>query len=130
MENTEIARSLFQAFSDGDTEAVRRFCAPGLQARQNLNPPFGLDALIALSTGVKQLVPDLHYVNAIRAATAGGFVEEHDVCGTLPNGEKLKIAACVVAEVRAGQVHNLREYLDTAAAGGLMRALAAKQARD
>ena len=50
-------------------------------------------------------------------------VEEHRVCGTLPDGSNLDLAACVVADVRDGRICALREYMDTAAAAGLVAAL-------
>lgn len=63
------------------------------------------------------------YADAIRSATATGFVEEHAVRGTLPDGSRLDLPVCVVADVVDGKKTNLREYFDTGAAAGLIRAL-------
>lgn len=54
---------------------------------------------------------------------ATGFVEEHKVRGTLTDGSKLDLAVCVLADVRDGKICDLREYLDTSAASGLLEAL-------
>ena len=80
-------------------------------------------SLIRFVAAVLRVVPDFHYENAVRTTTESGFVEEHDVCGTLPDGSALRAAACIVAEVRDGQIISVHEYIDTAAVDGLLRAL-------
>ena len=125
MSHIDLAEALFKAFANGDAATVRALCSTDLKAFQNLNPPVNLDALLAFAVAVKQLVPDFHYANARRTATPSGFIEEHTVSGTLPDGSKLKIAACVVADVSEGKISNLREYVDAAAAQGLLKALTA-----
>ncbi len=125
MINTEIAKSLFQAFEDGDNEAVRRLCAADFQATQNGGPPIDLTTVLAFSSAVQSVVTDFRYETPKRSATPGGFVEEHDVCGTLPDGTSIRLAVCVVAEVEAGKITRLREYFDSAAAAGLATHLGA-----
>lgn len=61
--------------------------------------------------------------NGSTETTTVGFVEEHSVRGLLPDGSKLDMAVCVVADVRDGRVCDLREYLDVSAASGLIAAL-------
>ena len=124
MNNTEICEALFNAFASGDEEAVRALCTPDMQARQNNNPPFDLDSLLAFSLSVGRVVDNFRYENAKRSQTDTGFVEEHSVRGVLPDGSDLDLAVCVVADVRDGKVCELREYLDGSAAPGLTAALA------
>jgi ketosteroid isomerase-like protein len=123
MDNTQLAAALFKAFENGDAETARSLCSVDMQAFQNLNPPMDLDTLLEFSSAVKQIVPDFHYADISRSVTSTGFVEEHRVLGTLPDGTKLELAACVVAEVSEGRISRLREYVDTAAAVGLLKAL-------
>ncbi|WOJ92767.1 nuclear transport factor 2 family protein [Congregibacter variabilis] len=123
MDNTQICEALFDAFATGNEERARALCSPDLQAWQNSNPPMGLDLLLAFSKSVHSVVQDFRYEEAKRSATATGFVEEHRVRGTLPDGGSLDLAVCVVADVRDGKVVDLREYLDTSAASGLIAAL-------
>lgn len=129
MTNTEMAEALFAAFANGDAATARTLCSADLKAFQNLNPPMNLQTLLTFAMAVKQLVPDFHYANARRSSTATGFVEEHTVSGTLPDGSQLQIAACVVADVKDGKIITLREYVDTAAAQGLLKALTALRDR-
>ena len=83
----------------------------------------GLDALLKFNRAVHSVVKGFCYVGAVRSATATGFVEEHAVRGVLENGEAINLAVCVVADVHDGKVTEVREYLDTAAAAGLVAAL-------
>lgn len=119
----QVAEALFDAFANGDADAVRRLCARDVTARQNKSEPMGLDELIGFSMAVHNVVSDFRYADAICTPTASGFVEEHRVRGTLPDGSDLDLAACVVADVRDGKVIDLREYVDGVAAAGLVEAL-------
>ena len=123
MENNEIAEVLFRAFESGDAETVRSLCRADMKTIQNLNPPMDLETLLEFASAVNKVVPDLHYADVKRSATDTGFVEEHSVLGTLPDGSELRIAACVVGDVSEGKISSLREYLDTSAAEGLFKAL-------
>ena len=124
MESIAIAEALFGAFVSGDDEAVRALCAPDARAVQNHAPPMSLDELLAFSAAVRRIMPDYHYADVVRMTTTSGFVEEHSVRGTLPDGEELRLAACVIGEIRDGRITELREYVDSVAARGLGRALA------
>jgi ketosteroid isomerase-like protein len=44
----------------------------------------------------------------------------------LPDGGELRLAACVVADVGDGRIVRMREYVDSAAAAGLLAALSAR----
>lgn len=123
MKPVEIAEALFSAFASGDSTAVRSLCAPDLVASQNHGPAMSLDSLLEFSLAVLRVVKDFRYEEAIRTPTAAGFVEEHQVRGTLPDGSQLDLAACVVAEVTDGRITALREYLDGARARPLLKAL-------
>lgn len=123
MNHAELAAALFAAFADGNADAVRRLCAPDLRARQNDGPWMNLETLLTFALAVNRVVKDFRYEEAVRSATDTGFVEEHFVRGSLPDGSALNIAACVVADVRDGKVSSIREYLDGMAAIGLLKAL-------
>ena len=124
MKEPDLAAALFEAFEKGDVAAARSLCTEDMVAYQNLGPAMDLDSLMQFSAAVSRVVQDFHYEDARRSATETGFVEEHNVCGKLPDGSDMKLAACVVADLRDGKVSHLREYVDTAAAKGLLLALA------
>ena len=119
----DIAASLFQAFIDGDKETARGLLAEDFEGIQNGGPPMDRATLLKFAAAFRSVVQGYRYENAVCSATPTGFVEEHDVCGTLPDGTELRIPACVVAEVSDGRITRLREYLDTAKAAAVMKAL-------
>lgn len=125
MDNAQIAEHFFTAITKGDIESLRVICAPDLESRQNDNPPMSLDDLLGLIQVVTKMAPDFRYENALRSATATGFVEEHDACLTLPDGKQFRQRVCVVADVNNGKIQNLREYMDSKTARPLMEALTA-----
>lgn len=122
MDAVSTCAALFTAFADSDEPAIRALCAEDAVAIQN-GAPMKLNSLIRFTLKVNKVIKDFHYEDPIRSATATGFVEEHMVCGTLPDGKPLKIPACVVGEIQDGKITVLREYLDSAAAMGLIAAL-------
>lgn len=69
-------------------------------------------------------MPDFRYEDILCQTTPDGFVEEHTVRGTLPDGEAINLRLVVVASVAGGQVTSAREYLDSVGAIGLAKALA------
>ncbi len=123
MDNAEIAKQLFAALAGQDEVTVRRLCAPDMKVRQNNGPPMSLNSLLKFNAMVGKAVTGFRYEDAVRASTDTGFVEEHAVRGTLPDGTALDLLVCVVADVQGGKVTSVREYLDSAAAKGLTSAL-------
>lgn len=119
-----IAARLFGAFVAGDTEAARALLAEDFTGTQNGGPPMDRETLLEFAAAFRSAVQGYRYDNVVCSATKTGFVEEHDVCGTLPDGSELRIPACVVADVSDGRVTRIREYLDTPKAAGALKALA------
>ena len=116
MTHVEIAKALFDAFTTGDDDAARALCAPDVQAIQNHQPPITLTQLLQFAAAVRGVATDYHYAEVVCTETPSGFVEEHSVRGTLPNGEQFRLPACVVGEVRDGLITQLQRRLHTLAA--------------
>ncbi|MEO8538601.1 MAG: nuclear transport factor 2 family protein [bacterium] len=127
-QHTEIAERFFTASAAGDPSAMTALCDPAVQVRQNSGATMGVTALTGLARAVKRAAPDFRYENALRSDTGTGFVEEHDVCGTLADGSTFRMAVCVVATVADGKITSMHEYLDTAEAAPLMAAMARPRA--
>ncbi|GAA3456545.1 nuclear transport factor 2 family protein [Dactylosporangium matsuzakiense] len=64
-------------------------------------------------------VADKRYEDVVRHPTPTGYVEQHVLRGTAPNGTELEIHACLVVRVRDGRVARIDEYLDSRAAAAL-----------
>ncbi|MEM7703598.1 MAG: nuclear transport factor 2 family protein [Pseudomonadota bacterium] len=121
---TAIARALFDAFQAGDIEAARALCHDQFEGSQNGGPAMNRAGLLGFVAAVKAKVPDFRYEDIVCAATTDGFVEEHTVRGKLPDGGQINLRLCIVASVEDGKVRHVREYLDSAGALGLAKALA------
>ena len=120
----QIADEFFRATASGDTDALRQICTVDFSGRQNGGSPMGVDALLGFTRTVLKLVRNFRYENRVVTASDSGFIEEHDVVADLPDGSTLRLPACVVAETKQGQIHNMREYFDSRAAAGLLKLLA------
>jgi len=125
MSHEELCRQLFAGLQDNEPAITRAVCAEQMTAQQNGGPPMTLSELLAFNDAVHRVVPDFHYEGAVCHPLANGFVEEHKVLGTLPDGSPLAFQACIVGMVEAGQIVALREYVDSFAARGLLKALQA-----
>ena len=123
--NEKLARALFDAFEAGDIAAARELCADDFAGSQNGGPAMDREALLGFVAAVHARVENFRYEEIECAATATGFVEEHAVRATLPDGQELDLKLCVVGTVVDGKITSLREYLDTAKAAALAKALAA-----
>ena len=123
MDMVKIARRFFTALEVNDVESASALCAEGFQGSRNGGPAMDRDTLMQFTAAVHGVIPDFRYENAIRWETTSGFVEEHDICGTLPDGETFRLALCVVGEVADDKITRLREYVDTRAAAALLKAL-------
>ena len=119
----QISKALFTAFAEGDDQTARELLAEDFQGTQNSGPPMDRETLLKFAAAFRSVVQGYRYDNANCSATRNGFVEEHDVRGTLPDGTEVNIPACVVAEVSDGKITRLREYLDTARAATVLKAL-------
>lgn len=124
MNNAAVARALFDALAAVDDAAVRAVCAPDFALRQNGGAAIDVAMLLHFNRLVHGIVRDFRYEDVVCAATPTGFVEEHAVRGMLADGTALDLAACIVADVKDGRVTSAREYVDTAAAAPLLKALA------
>ena len=125
MQHTDLAAALFTAFEAADETTVRELCSPELEAIQNGEPAMNLESLLQFSMAVHRVLQNFRYEEPIRSATADGFVEEHVLRGTLPDGSAIALAACVVGEIEGGRIVRLREYFDRLAAAKLGKALGA-----
>lgn len=123
MLHEKIARQFFAAAEAGDTKKLREVCSAEMTAQQNNAPAMGLADLLHFTLAVKRAIPDFHYENCICSVTKSGFVEEHDIVGTLPDGKRLSMRLCIVADIVGGQIVSMREYADSYGARGLIKAV-------
>jgi len=114
-DSLQLAERLFGAITTGNVEAVRQIYAPDAVIWHNND---GLeqsaDANLQVLQWVVANIRNLRYENVRRQRTDSGFMQQHVLRGTAPNGRELDIPACIVCTVRNGRITRLDEYLDSA----------------
>ena len=104
----------------GDGEAMRACYAPGAKIWHNTdNIEQTIDDNIKVLNWFVQTLPDRNYRVVRREALKDGFVQQHVLEATLPDGTPWKMDACVVVRMKDGLIVRLDEYLDSAAGAKL-----------
>ena len=113
-EHRQLCHALFDAIEQGDIEAVDRCYAPGMTLWSNLS---GEEMTREENLAVLEKGHGLHrrrtYNDRIVSTLDDGFVVQYTVNVVAHNGAKVSLCACLVAEVRDGQITKLFEYLDS-----------------
>ncbi len=63
---------------------------------------------------------DLHYENVRVTPTADGYVQQHTMKCTAPNGQPVEAHVCMIATLENGKIKHVSEYMDTAQMAPLM----------
>ncbi len=69
---------------------------------------------LAVLGWVTKNIASLRYEEVRRHVTPSGFVQQHVLRGTAPNGKPLEVPACILCSVANGRITRLDEYLDSA----------------
>ena len=116
----QFAERFVGAIQSGDAVTVRACYAPGAAIWHNID-----DVEQTVDQNIRSLdwfvrkLPDRHYRVLRREALEDGFLQQHVLEATLPDGTAWKMAACVVVKMRDGLIVRLDEYLDSAASNAL-----------
>lgn len=111
-----FAEAFVGAIERGDIEAVRACYAPGARIWHNTdNLEQSVDDNLRVLDWYVRTLPDRHYRVVRREALQDGFLQQHVLEATLPDGTKWSMAACVVVRMEGGKIVRLDEYLDSAA---------------
>ena len=117
----EVARRLMAAIQAGDVAAVGELYADDMVGWRSFDrKELGQQAMLRVIGWLVKHVRDLHY-EAIRVETTErGYVQQHVLHATAPDGTKVEAPACLVVELRDGKIRRLDEYLDSAAMAPLL----------
>jgi uncharacterized protein len=111
----DFAERFVSAIQTGDVEAVRACYAPDAKLWHNTDDiEQTVDQNMAVLNWFIKTLPDRYYRVLYRAALKDGFVQQHILEATLPDGTKWKMFACVVVRIENGVIVRLDEYLDSA----------------
>ena len=107
------ANRFFDGLLAGDLTELEAVCAPGsvlwINVTEQERP---LSASLPGFARLRSTVPDLRMEAVRRRGVPGGFVEQHVLVGTTPDGETLRVVGCFTGAVEDGRITRLEEYVD------------------
>lgn len=119
----DLARRFVAAIQAGDAETVRAFYAPDAKIWHNIDHvEQTVDQNLKSLAWFVRTLPDRTYRVQRIAPLPDGFLQQHVLEATLPNGERWAMDACVVVRVENGKIARLDEYLDSAKTAQLVAA--------
>lgn len=123
MNDTEMlafAEKFVGAIQSGDVDTVRACYAPDAKLWHNTdNIEQTVDQNMKVLDWFIRTLPDRNYRVVRREALKDGFLQQHVLEATLPDGTEWKMDACCVIKVENGRITRLDEYLDSAASKAL-----------
>jgi ketosteroid isomerase-like protein len=116
-----LAEKLFAAIEANDQDMLRNevYAADVVVWHNNDNHEQLIDENLKVLGWLHRKVRDKRYEDVRRQPTPTGFIEQHVLRGTAPNGTSLDISACLVVTVRDERIARIDEYLDGNALGAL-----------
>lgn len=115
-----FAEKFVAAVQAGDSATMRECYAPGAPIWHNTD---GIEQTIDDNVKVLEwfvrTLPDRKYTVLRREALSDGFMQQHILSATLPDGTPWKMDACVVVRMKDGKITRLDEYIDSAAGAKL-----------
>jgi ketosteroid isomerase-like protein len=119
-ETLAFAERFIGAIESGDVAHVRACYTPGAKIWHNTDDvEQTVDQNIKLLEWFMRTLPDWHYRVVRREALSDGFVQQHVLEATLPDGTRWQMFACCVIRMEGGLIARLDEYLDSAQAAAL-----------
>ncbi|MFN3231119.1 MAG: nuclear transport factor 2 family protein [Alphaproteobacteria bacterium] len=115
-----LADRFFAAIEAGDVKAVRAIYHPDVVVWHNYDPLEERDTgdsredNLKVLEGLPKRISGARYEVWHREATETGFVQQHVLTGTMPNGKPFVLPACIVCRVENGRITRLDEYFDPA----------------
>lgn len=112
-ETLALADRMFRDIEQGDLDDLRECYHPDIVVWANYdNVEHDLDGSMRLLGWLCAKLGDRRYDVRRRDVIPGGFLQEHVLCGTAPDGSAVAMPACIVATVADGRITRMHEYLD------------------
>ena len=118
-----LATRFVGAIQSGDVEAVRACYAPDAKIWHNNDGiEQTVDQNLRVLKWMMRVLPERNYRVIRLEALPDGFLQQHVLEATLPDGQKWTLDACVICRVADGVITRLDEYLDSAQTNALTEA--------
>lgn len=115
VETETLASQMITTIETGDATRLYQLCADEAVIWHNYDDAeVDLDYVVKFLSSVAANVEGLRYTDVRRRAFAGGYLQQHVLTGTRPNGERIHSPACLVVHVSDGRITRIEEYLDSA----------------
>ncbi len=116
----DLADTMFRAIEAGDLETLRTLYSPGIVVWANFDDrEQDLERSMKILGWMCAKLTDRRYEVKRRELIPGGFLQEHVLHGTAPDGSAVAMPACIVATVVDGRLTRIHEYLDPAGVAAL-----------
>jgi len=117
-----LAERLCAAIEAGDLDAVSALYRDDFVAWSNHDDREADKARSLRTLGwLCSRLSNRHYDVRRRLALPDGYLQEHVLRGTAPDGSPVAMPACLVATTADGQIVRINEYLDPAGVAALSR---------
>jgi ketosteroid isomerase-like protein len=111
---------MFRAIEAADLDTLRTIYADDFVAWSNFDDATkDVDGTLVVLGWLCHKLADRRYEVSRRELIDGGFLQQHVLRGTAPDGSAIAMPACVVATVSEGRVVRIDEYLDPSALAAL-----------
>lgn len=106
---------LFTALSDGDLVAARSCCMDDAVFWHSFDQlAMNMDEIAKSWEDFFKSFPARNFVDVRRQSVGDGFLQQHLMVATLPNGDRRGWPACILVKLENGRIKRLDEYLDRA----------------
>jgi len=121
-ETLALADRMFRAIEQGDLGALRACYAPGFVAWTNFDDrETDIEGSLRTVGWLCTKLAERRYDVRRREIIVGGFLQEHVLRGTAPDGSEIAMPAAIVATVHDGAITRVHEYLDPQGVAALAR---------
>lgn len=116
----ELADQLFRSIERGDLSVVRSLYADDIVIWANFDDrEQDAERSMRILEWMCSKLTHRQYEIRRRELIPGGFLQEHVLRGTAPDGSDIAMPACIVATVGDGVITRIHEYLDPAGVAAL-----------
>lgn len=113
MKVPDVAGRFIAAIEAADESALRDCLSPDLVVwHNNGDVEHHVEQVVRLLMWVCGKVTGMRYENVRCRPTADGYVQQHVLRATLPNGSPLEVHACLVVTVDGDVITHIDEYVD------------------
>ncbi|GAA4901820.1 ketosteroid isomerase-like protein [Actinomycetospora succinea] len=120
--DTDVVDRFFAALEAGDFAGVEALYHPEAVMWLNDGTERDVAGTLTVLKGLHAVVDGLRYEVARRHVVDGGVVQQHALCGRLPDGTEVRMPAAMYLEIADGRVRRIEEYLDSAHAAPIRAA--------